>query len=285
MGLSPRLQRGFPWLNFDYPSNRLGVRFPQLMALPRGPALQPSIGGIRFEIDTTQLGQVAVAIAQMRGSLTKNMSRAINFAAWDAQKKLKADTPRYVDRPTPWTVNATFIRKSTPEDLSLAVGFKDEASKGTPAAKYLQPIVAGEARRQKASERRLGRSSVMFAGKYLIPTGKPPLTLDSYGNVPRGKMTQVLSRIRALDSPGSTGNASSSRRSRGKRKQNDFFVGYRSGVPITINQRIGTGYANVFNITSTQPKYTARFPVKDILGKEINSRFPSIFERLVFKEK
>jgi hypothetical protein len=255
------------------------------MALPRGPELQPGIGNLRFDIDASELGQVAVAIARWRGTLPKNMSRSLNFAAWDAQKKLRADTPRYIDRPTRWTVNSTFVLKSTPENLSLAVGFKDQAAKGTPAAKYLQPIVAGEARRQKASERRLGRSSALFANKYLIPTGKAPLTLDAYGNVPRGKMTQVLSRINALSSTGFDGNRTNSRRSRGKRKQNDFFIGFRGGRPITINQRVGRGYVNVFNIVSSPPKYDARFPVKEILSREITTRWPSIFERLVFKER
>jgi hypothetical protein len=41
----------------------------------------------------------------------------------------------------------------------------------------------------------------------------------------------------------------------------------------------------VFNITTKQPRYSARFPVKDILSKEITTRWPSIFERLVFKER
>jgi hypothetical protein len=253
------------------------------VALPPGP-IQPSAGGISFTLDTSELNQLAVKIAQITGTLEKNLSRALNFAAWDAQKELKKQTPRYVDRPTPWTVNSTFVKKATPEDLSLFLGFKDSAAKGTPAAKFLQPIVAGQARRQKASERRLARSSAVFQNRYLVPTGKAPLTLDQYGNVPRGKMTQVLSRIKALESSGFTANASSSRRSRAKRAQADFFIGYRANTPITINQRVGRGYVNVFNITK-QPQYTQRFPVKDILSKEINGKFPDIFSRLVFKEK
>ena len=254
------------------------------MPLPRGTPIQRSIDGISFTIDTSELNQLALKIASVTGSLNKNLSRALNFAAWDAQKHLKQVTPKFVDRPTAWTTKSTFVQKSTAEDLSLAVGFKDSASKGTPAARYLQPMVAGQARSQKPSERRLARSSAVFQNRYLVPTGKAPLTLDGYGNVPRGKMTQVLSRIKALSSSGFDGNASGSKRSRAKRSQADYFIGYRGNTPITINQRVGRGYVNVFNITK-QPKYSARFPVKDILSKEINGRFPDIFSRLVFKEK
>ena len=256
-----------------------------MVALPRGGPLQQSIDGLSFTLDTSELNQLALSIAKVSGSLNKNLSRALNYAAFDARKHLRQVTPRFIDRPTPWTLNSTFIRQSTPEDLSLFLGFKDSAAKGTPAAKFLQPLVAGEARRQKPSERRLARSSAVFQGRYLVPTGKAPLTLDQYGNVPRGKMTQVLSRIKALESSGFMANATGSRRSRAKRRQNDFFIGYRANTPITINQRTGRGYVNVFNIVSKQPQYNQRFPVKDILSKEINGRFPSIFSRLVFKER
>jgi hypothetical protein len=240
---------------------------------------------INLTFDAKELNQLAVSIARFAGTLDTNLSRAINFAAYDAQKHLRQVTPRYVDRPTPWTLNATFVRKSTPQDLSLAVGFKDTAVKGTPAAKFLQPIVGGGARHMKGSEKRLIRTSMRFSGLYLVPTGKAPLTLDQYGNVPRGKMTQVLSRIKALDSAGSTGNASSSKRSKAKRRKVDFFVGYRGGRPITINQRVGRGYVNVFNLVRPAPKYQARFPVKKILSDEITGRFPGIFSRLVFKQR
>jgi hypothetical protein len=239
----------------------------------------------RLTVDAKELNQLALRIARFRGSLDKDFSRALNFAAWDATKHLRQVTPRYVDRPTPWTVNATFVRKSTPQDLSLSVGFKDTAVKGTPAARFLQPMVGGGARRQKPSERRLIRASARFSGLYLVPTGKAPMQLDQYGNVPRGKMTQVLSRIKALDSAGSTGNVSVSKRSKAKRRKVDFFVGYRGGRPITINQRVGRGYVNVFNLVRPAPKYEARFPVREILFDEVTRKFPDIFSRLVFKQR
>jgi hypothetical protein len=239
---------------------------------------------IELQVNTEDLNKLAVQIARITGDLPKQLSRSMNYAAYDAQKELRKQTPRYVDRPTPWTVNSTFVQKSTPENLALALGFKDTAVKGTPAAKFLQPLVGGQPRSQKPSERRLARSSAVFQNRYLVPTGKSPLTLDQYGNVPRGKMTQVLSRIKALESIGFTANASGSRRSRAKRRLNDFFIGYRANAPITINQRVGRGYVNVFNIVK-QPKYQATFPVRSILQDKFNERFPSIFERLVFRSK
>lgn len=246
---------------------------------------------IQFTVDTKDLDRLAQRLSTVRNLFPQHLSQAMTYAAYDAQKKLKAETPNFIDAPTRWTVNSTFVRKATPADLSVSLGFKDQAVKGTPAAQYLQGIVAGEPRQQKPSERQLARSSAVFSNRYLVPTGNKPLPLNTYGNIPASQYTRMLSRIRALGEQGYTANASQSQRSKNKRRQTDFFVGFRGGRPVSIRARVGAtgsrggmprGYVNVFNITK-QPNYKQQFPVRSILQSEFGQRFPTIFERIVFQ--
>ena len=249
---------------------------------------------IQFTVDTKDLDRLAQRLSTVRNLFPQHLSQAMTYAAYDAQKKLKAETPNFIDAPTRWTVNSTFVRKATPADMSVSLGFKDQAVKGTPAAQYLQGIVAGGGREQKPSERQLARSSALFGSRFLVPTGNPPLPFNTpYGNIPASKYTQMLSRIKALGEQGYTANASGSQRSKGKRRQTDFFVGFRGGRPVSIRARVGAtgsrggqprGYVNVFNITK-QPTYKAQFPVRSILETEFSQRFPAIFERIVFMGK
>ena len=209
------------------------------------------------------------------------IAKAMTESAKKAQVALKAQTPRYVNRPTSFTLNSTFVRYASPKNLEAWVGFKDFASKGTPAAKYLQPMVSGTPRSQKASERQLIASGVLPPGSFIVPTGVTPLRLNQYGNLSGSTYTQMLSRLKALGEQGYTANASRSARSQSKRSQRDFFVGRPNGLPLGIYARVGKrpkggglprGFHTVFYVTR-QPQYRATFPVQKILDSTFKSPF------------
>ena len=218
-------------------------------------------------------------------AMTKQLPWAIAKAMTESAKKsqaaLKAQTPRYVDKPTPWTMNSTFVRYASPKKLEAWVGFKDFASKGTPAAKYLQPMISGGVRRQKASERQLTASGVLPAGSYIVPTGVTPLKLNQYGNLPGSAYTQMLSRVKGLGEQGYTANVSGSKRSQAKRSQRDYFVGTPGGLPLGIYARLGKrpkggglprGFHTAFYVTR-QPRYQPTFPVPKILDGTFRNTF------------
>ena len=223
------------------------------------------------------------------------IAKAMTESAKKAQVALKAQTPRYVDRPTPWTMNSTFVRFASPKKLEAWVGFKDFASKGTAAAKYLQPMISGGARRQKSSERQLVASGVLPSGSFIVPTGVTPLKLNRYGNLSGGTYTQVLSRLKALGEQGYTANVSGSKRSQGKRSQRDYFAGRPGTLPLGIYARLGKkpkgtggpgslkggrpitsnlprGFHTVFYVTR-QPLYMSKFPVPKILDNTYRNTF------------
>ena len=248
---------------------------------------------IDFIVDTSQLDKLARFTSALRGNLDKDTAKAMTLAAYDSRDHLKAVTPRYIDRPTKWTTNAVFVQPAKPGNLTARFGFKDTAVKGTPAAKYLQPMVAGKPRDLKRSERAMQATGVLRANEYITPADVHPLSLNAYGNLSAATYTQVLSRLGGLREQGSLGNVSTSSRSQRKRRQSDYFVGEPGGLPRGIYARVGPrprngglarGFHTVFYITR-QPRYQATFPVQQILSKKFAEKFPSIFERLVFKAK
>jgi hypothetical protein len=248
---------------------------------------------IDFIVDTSQLDKLARFTSALRGNLDKDTAKAMTLAAYDSRDHLKAVTPRYVDRPTKWTTNAVFVQPAKPGNLTARFGFKDTAVKGTPAAKYLQPMVAGQPRALKRSERALQATGVLRGYEYITPANVHPLKLNAYGNLTGATYTQVLSRLSGLREQGSVGNVSTSSRSQRKRRQSDYFVGEPGGLPRGIYARVGArprngglarGFHTVFYITR-QPRYQATFPVQQILSKKFAEKFPSIFERLVFKPR
>jgi hypothetical protein len=242
---------------------------------------------IAFTVDTADLNKVARRLSRLRQTFPETLAKSMTFAAYDAQKELKKQTPGFVDRPTSWTMNATFVQKATPTDLSVRLGFKDYASKGTAAAKYLEPMVAGTPRPAKSAERQLQRRGLLRSGEFIVPTGVTPLRLNSYGNLPGSAYTQMLSRIGGLGEQGYTANRSGSARSTAKRRQRDYFIGQPAGLPRAIYARVGKGqrgFHTAFYITK-QPRYEQKFPVRNIIQTKFTNRFPTIFERLVFVGK
>lgn len=261
--------------------------------------------GLDVTIEARELDRMVQWVASLSGNLDLMTAKAMTYAAKDAQKLLRQRTPSYVTSPTRWTLNSTFVLPATPANLSVTLGFKDWASKGTPAAKYLQPIVGGGVRRAKSTERQLQRAGLISSRQFLVPTGVFPLKFDSKGNLSGGSYTQVLSRLRALGEQGYAGNASGSQRSTGKRASRDYFIGEaqgkrgiqarvgpkptgkggkgsaKGGRPMTAG--LARGFHTVFNIVDQAPKYRPQFPARQIMNNEFNSKFPSIFERLVFK--
>jgi len=238
-------------------------------------------------------------------ALTKQLpwaiAKAMTGAAKESQKYLKEVTPRYVKNPVPFTMNSTFVRYASPRKLEAWVGFKDYATKGTAAAKYLSPMITGGIRRPKSTELQLQRAGILNPGQYITPTGVTPLKLNQYGNLSGSTYTQVLSRLKALGQQGYTGNVSGARRSQSKRSSRDYFAGTPGNTQFGIYARLGKkpkgngkgrpitsnlprGYHTVFNVTRA-PQYKAHsFPVQTILDTTYRTRFGPLLRQALADE-
>ena len=231
---------------------------------------------LKLSIDTRSLDKMAKDLAQYKGTTRKHLSGAMNLAAKDAKEHLVSVTPRYINKPTRWTLNSTFLKQSNQNNLEVTLGFKDYAVKGTPAADYLQPMIKGGARHRKGGENLIRG----IAGtRYMVPTGVHPVKFNQYGNISNGMYQKIYSDLRVLRQVGLTSNRAAGTRSR-------FFVGKPGGLPLGIYARVGrnkSGFHTIFTLHTRAPQYQARFPVSDILQKEFDRKFPSIFSRLVYK--
>ena len=238
-------------------------------------------------IDSSELDRLGDRLALLtERNIRYVLAGAMTAAAKDAQKTLREATTsgRYIQAPvTSWTERSTYVRFASPSKLTAEVGFKDFASGGTPAGRYLQPLVSGGPRRVKPHERLLWDSGAVPRGRFLVPTGATPLTLNAAGNVPASKYFQVLSRLKSLREVGSTQNVTGSRRSQAKRSDRDYFVGRPGGLPLGIYARLGKrpkggpvklprGFHTVFYLTR-QPMVPAIFPIPTILGQSYQQSF------------
>ena len=66
---------------------------------------------LSITIDTKELTRLANRAALLtEKNIRYAVAQAMTDSARDAQARLEAETPRFVDRPTPWTVNSTYVR-------------------------------------------------------------------------------------------------------------------------------------------------------------------------------
>lgn len=165
------------------------------------------------------------------------------------------------DRPTQFTLNSLYVKAARKTSLEARVWFKDYASKGTPAAKYLASEVHGGGRGAKRFEKALAAKGFMQAGQYAVPGSGAPL--DQYGNVPRGLYVKVLSGLKAFGQQGYDANATNSARSKRKGNAARYFVaeiGGVTGIWERVQSGFGDGVKPLFVFTDSDPKYRIRLP-------------------------
>lgn len=157
----------------------------------------------------------------------------------DAQVREMRDV---FDRPTPYTLDSLFTRPATKTNLTAFVWLKSDTSKGTPADKYLMPQIKGGERRLKRFEKALQRVGALPPDYVAVPG--EAAKLDSYGNMSRGQIVQILSYFQAFPEAGYRANITAARKvrlARGSRAKQGiaYFVGRPGGgkAPLGVWQR------------------------------------------------
>jgi hypothetical protein len=83
---------------------------------------------ISFQADITKLRREVADIREKQIPFATML--ALNEVATEAQRQMQQQMPQRFDRPTPYTMNATFIRRATKKTLKAEVALKDEGFKG-----------------------------------------------------------------------------------------------------------------------------------------------------------
>ena len=207
------------------------------------------------------------------------VASALTKTAKDAQQAVRQSMQKVFDRPTPYALNGTYVNpaKKTDPTPAAQLFFKNEASGGTPAVRFIAPEVYGGARNQKRYEMAMRAAGVLPSGMVTVP-GDAGL-LDRYGNLPAGLINAMLSQIGA--NRDAYQNATDSKRSRRTRKvRGQFFIGRPGGgrLPLGVWLRQGRSL-KPFLLFVRQASYKVRLPFKEVVDSTFEQRFYPNFDQ------
>lgn len=172
---------------------------------------------------------------------------AINNTAEKVVSAEEREIKDVFNNPTPYTQSSIARTYANKQNLTARVYLKDFAGKGTPASKFLTSQIEGNARRMKRFEIALQSVGALPAGFRAVPGGAAKL--DTYGNMDRGQIVQILSFFKAFPEAGYKANMSDKRRAamaRGNKRTGAqgyvYFVGKPGDrLPLGIWQRFSLG--------------------------------------------
>jgi hypothetical protein len=215
---------------------------------------------------------------------------ALTRTAKAAKEEIERQLPSLIDRPTPYTMKGFRLYPATKVKLVATVDFRVAFGRGTSGRDYLSPLVYGGERKLKAFERSLQIAGLLPSG-YAARPGEAA-QMDSYGNMSRGQIVQILSYFKAFGEQGYRSNITDKRKlamKEGRDKRTgqrgvSYFIGRpaKGKLALGIWQKIdfGTGGSAII-IFIKQPKYRATLDAPGIAKRAIDGRFKVELERAV----
>jgi hypothetical protein len=232
-------------------------------------------------------GSIADAIAAVRDVPARVIpyaaSTALTRTAQIAQRSIVARMGTVFDKPTRYTLGATFVQPSTIKTLQARVAVKNQAGgSATKPEHYLLPQAEGGARNEKRFERALRYAGVLQGGERAILGAAAPR--DASGNLAAAQYRGMLAEFKARPS---TRVAKSARR--GARAAPTRPPGYRPNY-IVGAFRSQPGLRAIFFVeggeafpllvlTRRAPVYRPRLDFAATAGDSARSHFPAEFAR------
>lgn len=241
---------------------------------------------VRIQVDAdNMLGRIFNEIE--RKNLPFAIVQATNATAFEIRQQWEAASSRVFDRPTRMTQRAAQYRKATKDRLYADIYLRDEASNGTPPAKYLMPQVEGGERRKKGFEVLLQQKGAMPPGMFAV-AGKGA-DLDQHGNVRSRQVSQILSQLGARQDKLQNQTEPSTARRRAKRKRGGeyFAVQVKRGKLVPgIYERITTGFGSAVRsifIFTRGATYRPRYNIFGLAQRAWDKLMPFYFNRELAK--
>lgn len=209
---------------------------------------------------------------------------ALTGTAQDVRVEEKKEIARGFDRPTPYTMNALYLRAANVVELTAEVWLKDDrAGSGTPATRYLLPHIEGGKRGLKGFEVALQAHGLMPRGTYAVPASG--VRLDAYGNVSKGTLVRILSQLRVQMTVGYESRATGSAASRRNvRKQGVEYFALTAqhgkllpGIYGRFTFAHGSAVKPMF-LYVTHATYKKRFKFFEVAERVTRESFPRRFE-------
>jgi len=213
-------------------------------------------------------------------------SLAINRTAQKVKAREEHEIRDVFDRPTPYIQNSVFIKPSNKANLTAKVGIKDQSfGKGVSAIKPLQAEISGGERKLKRYEEALRAIGVLPEGYFTVPGDAAKI--DSYGNIAKSHIVQILAYFRANRDVGSTSNSTDKTRAKLAKSTNtrrgiSYFVGAPGDgkAPLGIWMRVYSNFGTAIRpilIFVQSANYEAIFDfelvARTTIDKEIDKEF------------
>ena len=149
---------------------------------------------LTINVDTMGIRDMANTL---EGFSQRRMNAAIATAmtrtAREARDTIRDAMPRYLDRPTPYTLRGVFFKGASATRLEARVWFNNEYKSGIPQNRFLYPQVYGGTRNTKRFEKALQAKGAMPPGTFAVPTSFAKR--DAYGGVANGQIAQIISQV------------------------------------------------------------------------------------------
>ena len=206
-------------------------------------------------------------------------SKALNVIAKTAQQGVITEMKQRFDRPTPFTLNSTFIKYSTKNNLVARIYVKDrELAKSKSLAESIGHEFSGGYRIRTRLEAWLTRAGYISASEFVVPGAGAKL--DAYGNLSRGQIQQILSQLMA--GPDASSYRSGSSRSKAKRAAAGYFWSRGGKLKRGVYQRFSFasgGAVKPVLIVVSRPKYKKRIDMDAIGQRVIRKDFDTEFKK------
>lgn len=220
--------------------------------------------------------------AVQKKALPYAMATAETRTAWLIVNQIKGVAKQRFDRPTPFAINSFRVDRAK-KGTEATIWFKTrfDAAKTSDAERWMAPQVLGGPRRHKASEKLLISKGVMRSNEYFVPTSAAKL--DSFGNVSRGLMVQILSQAGAFRETGYSMNSRRVKRGRARYVVNPTDLA--RGIWEVRQFGHGEGLRPILLFEEGAPKYRIRLPMfkiaENMAGKHMPEQFKSAFDAMV----
>lgn len=197
-----------------------------------------AFAGLDLKLASRQAQVLEREVARQEKQVRLGAAIALTKTARRAEDAIKAKMVEVFDRPTRYTLNATFVKpasagtKGSQVDLTASVKIKDAELKnqGVVPVNYLIHQIDGGTRQSKRFERALQRIGVLPEGWLVVP-GRAA-DLDQYGNMKPSQIVQILSYFQAFGETGYRANSTADTRAklqRGGRKR--YGIAYFAAIP------------------------------------------------------
>lgn len=231
---------------------------------------------------------VREALARASSQAPYAMSVALNNTATEARGMLQDEMKSVFDRPTPWALNSLRIKRATKTNLVAEVAFKDINS-ALSSRSMVEPHVDGGTRRFKAMETRLLRRGFLPKGWNVVPGAAA--SLDAYGNMSRGQISQLLNVLGTYTESGynKANDKTRARLAAGNVKRNqygfEYFVNPAGGKSRHLKPGVYKRFKTPFG-SSLKPilifvpgvRYRQRLDFFGLVEQKVKDRLPANFD-------